>query len=88
MLLKFLSSYVLKPKDTGTMDEQLNVSVPKELARKVKTDAVKSGRSAKVVAAAILSEFFMRQNWQERMKIYERHPAKPTGRKLILKAAA
>lgn len=70
------------------MSTQLNVEIPDSLIEKLKIDAAKSGRSLKVLTAAILSDFFNRVNWPERQTLYRKQPSKLTGRKLTLKKAA
>lgn len=66
------------------MSTQLNVTVQDGLVSKMKMDALKSGKSLKVLAAAILSDFFLRLTWNEREAFYANLPSKPSGRKLTM----
>lgn len=65
---------------------QLNVEIPESLVNKMRVDAAKSGRSIKVLTAAILADFFDRRNWPDRQTLYAKQPSKMTGRPLASKA--
>lgn len=67
------------------MSTQLNVELPDSLIEKLKIDAAKSGRSLKVLTAAIISDFFNRLNWPDRQTLYAKQPSKLTGRPLASK---
>lgn len=68
--------------------EQLNVIVPKDLAKRLRVDATQNNRTLSDVVTVIFSDFLKSWSQTERRKFYEKSPTKKAGRKIVLRKAA
>lgn len=54
-------------------DEQLNTRLPRALKQKIKSEALRTGKTVEIIVMAALSDFFKSWTANEREKFYAPH---------------